>query len=82
LTKEGRQFLAEAGSPKEEEMALVKIMGKYHWRALELAATARFLEMRKHVTGKSEAFAEAVRLKPDTRTYENDAKKLSLRSRQ
>jgi uncharacterized protein YwgA len=76
LTKEGRQFLAEAGSPKEAEMALVKIMDKYHWRALELAATARFLEMRKHVAGKSEAFAEAVRLKPDTKKYENDAKKL------
>jgi len=76
LTEEGRQFLVEAGSPSAEEMALVRIMDKYHWRALELAATARFLELRRHVTGKSEAFAEAVRLKPDTKKYESDARNL------
>jgi len=76
LTDEGSQFLVEAGAPDARESALVSLMDKHHWRVLELAATARFLQLRKYVTEKNEAFAEAIRLKPDTKNYESEAKNL------
>jgi uncharacterized protein len=76
ITNEGQRFLSEAGRPAPEEAALVQLMVPYHWRALELAATIRFLELRKYVAGRNEALAEAVRLKPDTRNYQIEASEL------
>jgi uncharacterized protein YwgA len=72
-TPEGERFLSEAGAPDAREIALVRIMHPHHWRALELAATVRFLELRRQVNNRNEALAEAIRLKPETKSYRSEA---------
>lgn len=76
LTSEGRQFLSEAGEPETAETSLVQLMDPYHWRALELAATVRFLELRGTSLERREAFAAALQLKPETKSYKIDASEL------
>lgn len=76
LTDEGRRFLKERDNPSDEISKLGAAMSKYHWRALELAATVRFLEIREKASTREAAFTEALRLKPETKNYEAKAQEL------
>ncbi len=80
LTEEGRRFLSKAGRSAPEEEALVRLTQPYHWRPLELAAAIRFLELRRYVTGRNDALAKAVRLKPDTENYQTEASDLPAKT--
>ncbi len=78
-----RYLLTEKGTesintlPKEKidlSNWAIRLKG-FHWRVLELAATAKFLEINEPLEPEA-AFAEALRLKPDTKPHEKEAKEL------
>lgn len=74
LTDAGRKFLEESPDFNEEEVRAVRFMTRKAWRSLELAATVRFLEVKEGFVDRHSALEEAMRLKPATITYKNEAK--------
>jgi uncharacterized protein len=74
LTEQGRQFLSEAGSLNEKFVELVTKFKAQHWRTLELVATTLFLQSREKVDQLT-AFDHALKLKPDTKSYVETARK-------
>ncbi|NKL23489.1 hypothetical protein [Rhizobium leguminosarum] len=75
LTEEGAS-LVDQESSMNETSALIEELNKHHWRSLELAATIRFLEIREGFNDREAALSEALRLKPATKPYVDDAKKV------
>lgn len=74
LTDAGNEFL---GAEVDEAIAtLAPKLHQCHWRALELAATVAFLERKKEVRGRKDAFAEALKIKPECNHYTNDAERV------
>ncbi|MND72376.1 hypothetical protein D3C80_639240 [compost metagenome] len=55
---------------------LIQEFNRHHWRSLELAATVKFLEVREGFNDRDAAMREALRLKPATKPYVDDAKKV------
>ncbi|ESY02731.1 hypothetical protein [Mesorhizobium sp. LNJC405B00] len=77
LTGDGVEFIQENETSRPFDKAdQVHLMNKKHWRCLELAATAKYLELREGFVSADEAFVEAVRLKPATKAYYDEAKAL------
>jgi uncharacterized protein YwgA len=73
ISDEGHEFLNEAESNVSEIVPRAEAWGKSHWRALELAATVRFLELNEGFKERDKAISEALKLKPATAKYLNDA---------
>ncbi len=73
LTDNGRRFLKEGGSASSDVLKRVSSMKGHHWKALELAATVRFLEIHQKSFSRKDAFVEALRLKPKTADYKSKA---------
>lgn len=75
LTDEGEAMVEQEGLAGSDA-TLVEELNKHHWRSLELAATVRFLEIREGFSDREAALSEALRLKPSTRPYLSEAKKV------
>lgn len=77
ITDEGRRWL-ESESDDGDEMVfqLHKQFRSAHWRCLELAATAAFLERSGAAEARDESIAKAVALKPECKPFQADAQKL------
>jgi hypothetical protein len=58
------------------EVSLARLLDQHHWRALELAATVRFLQFHGTYAGQADAFLDALRLKPETKSFEHEASEL------
>lgn len=54
----------------------VRLLSEAHWRTLELAASAVFLERTSAVVNREQAFAKALDLKPECRDYYAPANEL------
>lgn len=75
LTDEGA-LIVEQEDLVSENSYLIEELNKHHWRSLELAATIKFLEIREGFIDREAAISEALRLKPATKQYVDDAKKV------
>lgn len=76
LTDAGRTFLKESGSSSNTFASLIKKLHAHNWRALELAATIRFLETADSISDRSQAFQAALDLKPETKPYAKEAESI------
>ena len=77
LTEEGRDWL------DSETDASDKLVDEYRatmraapWRALELAASAVFLERVGEASDREMAFSKALALKPDCKPFQDDARRV------
>lgn len=77
LTDDGRSWLAEEGQDPMVEIAdLVPTLTQPHWRALELAATARFLTDRGLLGEGEVPLDKAIELKPACTDFRDDATRI------
>ncbi|NWG26339.1 MAG: hypothetical protein HXY30_18300 [Pseudorhodoplanes sp.] len=76
LTEAGRAFLKETGSSSNAFASLIKKLQAHNWRALELAATVRFLEAAEAISDRGKAFQAALDLKPETKAYSKEAESI------
>lgn len=76
LTEKGSAFLGEAHSDLGPLTEYAERFSKVHWRALELAATIRYLELGGDAANREDAVAQAVSLKPLTEKYSADARRV------
>jgi len=82
LTPNGEQFLSQFPNASDEFGKFVRFCKDMHWRALELAATVRFLEVHKAEFNRDSAFQQALSLKPKTKPFLSKAKKILSEIRQ
>lgn len=75
LTEQGKS-LVEQENLASEISQIIQHLNKRHWRCLELAATVKFLEIREGFHDRNKAFLEALRLKPATKPYAEEAKEV------
>lgn len=73
LTEAGRSFLKESGRASEPFVKLISRLQTHNWRALELAATVRYLELAESLSDRTTAFSAALELKPETKQYTKEA---------
>lgn len=73
LTDAGRSFLRESGKSPEAFASLINKLQGHNWRALELAATVRYLETAESFSDRKSAFEAALNLKPETKQYFKEA---------
>lgn len=76
LTSEGEKYLSDADSDWLSLRDKVAFLSGKPWRALELAATVRFLQLNDTVGDQDEAFKKAVLLKPATEKYRVEAQQV------
>jgi uncharacterized protein YwgA len=77
LSDAGSRFLDAAALSFDKHTAeVVGRLKTYHWRALELASTVAFLEQTGELAERSEAFKEAIQLKPACKHYRDDANRV------
>ena len=74
ITESGRSFLQESGKASGTYLGLIKKLQVHNWRALELAATVRYLETAESFSDREMAFDAALSLKPETKSYFDEAK--------
>jgi uncharacterized protein len=74
ISDDGKEFVKEANSNLEPLVRRASEWKKVHWRALELAATVKFLEISEGMGDREKATKEALRLKPSTTKYLDQAK--------
>jgi DNA-binding PadR family transcriptional regulator len=73
LTSTGREWLeAEADKVDPSLRECSALFKKNHWRTLELAASALFLE-RAGDADRTDAISKALSLKPDCKPYKDNA---------
>lgn len=75
LTERGAALISQE-NVSENTSALIEELNKHHWRSLELAATVKFLQLREGYESAEIAISEALRLKPATRPYVEEAKQV------
>jgi uncharacterized protein YwgA len=82
-SKKYSYHLSDAGRAFSDDEVLSDVvreyaafLGKQHWRALELAATVAYLEARKRISSREDAFAMAEKLKPETVQHAANARKI------
>lgn len=73
ITDAGIRYVEEVGPDLQQLTARTAEWKKVHWCALELAATVRFLEENEGFSDRSAATGEALRLKPATAKYLDQA---------
>ena len=74
ISDDGKEFVKEANSDLKPLVDRTLAWKKVHWRALELAATVKFLELSEGMIDRQKATDEALRLKPSTTKYLDQAK--------
>ena len=77
LTEFGNKSVEENPLDSENFYADVQKLQAHNWRTLELAATVKYLEAKENLDSVS-AFEKALKLKPATASYANEAKNLLL----
>jgi uncharacterized protein YwgA len=78
LTESGRSFLSESGKSSEIFTGLINRLQAHSWRALELAATVRYLETEESFSDRKSAFEAALDLKPETKSYFKEAEDILM----
>ncbi|MCB8821925.1 hypothetical protein [Microvirga rosea] len=73
LTDKGKKASDEIGEPLKQFNDFIKKMNSEHWRALELASTVGFLEVEGKAKTREEAVQMALKLKPETTPYVDNA---------
>jgi len=77
LTDFGSEAVAENPFEAEEFHGDVRRLQAENWRTLELAATVKYLESKEGLNSEA-AFAKALKLKPATAGFANEARALLL----
>jgi len=75
LSSTAAEFINAGVIDDQKFTEIVNICKGAHWRTLELSATVRFLE-REGIADREQAFAKALKLKPDTADFEKSARQL------
>lgn len=77
ITDKGRRFVETVAEQSQVDIATIaQPMNRYHWRALELAATIAFLEQHGDANDRTEALKQAIQLKPACSSYAEEAHKV------
>ena len=76
LTNSGNDILSEDKSSDTRFHKKVALMNVQHWRCLELAATVKYLQTHDDISDLDTAFSEAIKLKPATKQYSDQARQL------
>lgn len=73
LTEKGLSFLDQVDPDSETLNKTIQYLSARHWRALELAATVKFLEGSEALENREQAFSRAIGLKPATQDFREEA---------
>lgn len=76
LTDEGERVLEEMESDLLAYAPLIRNLNSYPWRALELAATAKYLQCTGAVESREAAITHTLRLKPETLPFQDQARRV------
>lgn len=77
LTSAGREWLEEnADDIDKHVLKLAPLFKDVHWRVMELAATALFVEQDEELPGRGKALDRAIELKPACADFRADAENL------
>lgn len=75
LTDRGRDAIDGIDNKDSNFSEWVELLNKFHWRTLELVSTIKYLELNDEID-EPRAFDEALRLKPSTSSFQDEAKML------
>lgn len=77
LTQVGKEWLEEnVDFADKHVLGLAPLFKDVHWRVMELAATALFVERDEALTVRAEALERAIKLKPACADFRADAERL------
>jgi len=75
ITDNGKSILKDLGDGTSDFVKKAKQLKQYHWRALELASTVKFLELNEFIS-RDDAMKKALILKPKTEPHKSKAVEL------
>jgi uncharacterized protein YwgA len=73
LTGKAERLLAQVDRDDQDYVDAVNFLEQSNWRALELAATVKFLELNDKTLSRGQSFNQAISLKPATAGFANEA---------
>jgi hypothetical protein len=76
ITEHGRKIISQTTEKDGDFSEVVEYMKVRNWRALELAATVKFLQINEGFSDRGSAFQQAMKLKPATISFRTEAEQV------